>query len=101
MVKAFIGHDLEPMSPPTNEGDGHRMAMEAGARLANMTHFWGQPAFLEPGAPLDNLEYLLVITDYQGGLPDPDQQPVNCDPDDDEGTLPEGEQPCIEPSPAP
>ncbi len=37
------------MSPPSNEGDGHRMAMEAGARLANMTHFWGQPAFLEPG----------------------------------------------------
>jgi succinate dehydrogenase/fumarate reductase flavoprotein subunit len=49
MVRAFIGHDLEPMSPPFNEGDGHRMAMEAGARLANMTHFWGQPAFLEPG----------------------------------------------------
>jgi hypothetical protein len=59
-----------------------------------------QTAFLEPAAPLDRLEYLLVITDYEGGLPDPNEQPVACDPDD-EGTLPEGEQPCIEPTPAP
>ena len=54
-----------------------------------------QTAFLEPAAGLDRLEYLLVITDYQGGLPDPDQQPINCDPEGDKGTLPEGEQPCI------
>jgi 3-oxosteroid 1-dehydrogenase len=49
MVKAFIGQHLEPMSPPYNEGDGHLMAMEAGAELANMTSFWGQPALIEPG----------------------------------------------------
>jgi succinate dehydrogenase/fumarate reductase flavoprotein subunit len=49
MVKAFIGQVLEPMSPPYNEGDGHVMAMEAGAELANMTSFWGQPALVEPG----------------------------------------------------
>lgn len=49
MVQAFIGMELDPLSPPGNEGDGHRMAMEAGARLANMTAFWGQPAVLEPG----------------------------------------------------
>ena len=60
-----------------------------------------QTAFLEPGAPLDRLEYLLVITDYDGGLPEPDQQPVNCDPEGEEGTLPEGEQPCIEQTPEP
>jgi hypothetical protein len=54
-----------------------------------------QTAFLEPAAGLDRLEYLLVITDYQGGLPDPDQQPINCDPRATTGTLPEGEQPCI------
>jgi rod shape-determining protein MreC len=58
-----------------------------------------QTAFLEPGAALDRLEYLLVITDYDGGLPEPDQQPVNCDPEGEEGTLPEGEQPCIAPTP--
>ena len=60
-----------------------------------------QTAFLEPGAALDRLEYLLVITDYDGGLPEPDQQPVNCDPDGEEGTLPEGEQPCIVATPPP
>jgi len=54
-----------------------------------------QTAFLEPAAGLDRLEYLLVITDYQGGLPDPEDQPINCDPEGDTGTLPEGEQPCI------
>ena len=48
MVRAFIGQELMPMSPPHNEGDGHRMAMEAGAELGNMTSFWGQPAILEP-----------------------------------------------------
>lgn len=49
MVQAFIGTTLDPLSPPSNEGDGHRMAMRAGARLANMTSFWGQPAVMEPG----------------------------------------------------
>ena len=60
-----------------------------------------QTAFLEPGAALDRLEYLLVITDYDGGLPEPDQQPINCDAEGEEGTLPEGEQPCIAPTPKP
>ena len=58
-----------------------------------------QTAFLEPAAGLDRLEYLLVITDYEGGLPEPDQQPINCDPEGEDGTLPEGEQPCIAPRP--
>jgi 3-oxosteroid 1-dehydrogenase len=53
MVRAFIGQDIEPLSPPHNVGDGHRMAMEAGARLANMGAFWGQPALLEPGATFE------------------------------------------------
>ena len=41
MVDGFIGQQIEPLSPPHNEGDGHLMAMEAGAELANMTSFWG------------------------------------------------------------
>jgi 3-oxosteroid 1-dehydrogenase len=53
MVRAFIGQDIEPLSPPHNVGDGHRMAMEVGARLANMGAFWGQPALLEPGATFE------------------------------------------------
>jgi succinate dehydrogenase/fumarate reductase flavoprotein subunit len=48
MVQAFIGRKIHALSPPHNEGDGHRMAMEAGASLANMTSFWGQPALLDP-----------------------------------------------------
>ena len=43
----------------------------------------------------------LVITDYDGGLPSPDEQPINCDPEGDAGILPEGEQPCIVPTPKP
>jgi rod shape-determining protein MreC len=52
-----------------------------------------QTAFLEPAANVERLEWVLVITDYKGGLPSPDQQPTECAPTDG-GTLPEGEQPC-------
>ena len=40
---------------------------------------------------------MLVILDYEGGLPPIEEQPVDC-PDD--GTLPDGEEPCLN-SPAP
>jgi len=56
-----------------------------------------QTAYLQPAAHLDKLEYLLVITDYQGGLPPIEQQPVDCA---GSGTLPQGEQPCLSPTPA-
>lgn len=59
-----------------------------------------QTAFLEPAATLDRLEYVLVILDYQGGLPPPYEQPTNCQPDAS-GTLPDSEQPCFEPTPTP
>ena len=60
-----------------------------------------QTAYLQPAAALDRLEYLLVITDYEGGLPPPEQQPIDCgEPTEDgEGTLPGGEQPCFSPPP--
>ena len=51
-----------------------------------------QTAFLQPAADLDRLEFVLVILDYEGGLPPIDEQPVDCPKD---GTLPEGEQPCF------
>jgi rod shape-determining protein MreC len=57
-----------------------------------------QTAFLQPAANLDKLEFLLVITDYQGGLPPIEQQPVDCGSG---SVLPEGEQPCLSPSPQP
>ena len=56
-----------------------------------------QTAYLQPAAQLDKLEFLLVITDYQGGLPPIEQQPIDCSG----GVLPQGEQPCFSPSPAP
>lgn len=57
-----------------------------------------QTAFLAPAAELDSFELALVITDYKGGLPPADQQPVPCGTD---GTVPEGEVPCYTPTPKP
>ena len=57
-----------------------------------------QTAFLAPAAELDSFELALVITDYEGGLPPADQQPVPCGED---GTVPEGEVPCYTPTPRP
>jgi rod shape-determining protein MreC len=58
-----------------------------------------QTAYLDPAVDLDKLEYVLVITDYQGGLPPVGQQPTTqTNPD---GTLPDTEQPYVTASPAP
>ena len=59
-----------------------------------------QTVYLEPAASLDRLEYVLVITDYQGGLPGANQTPGDCSPTAS-GTLPAGEQPCAPASPRP
>jgi succinate dehydrogenase/fumarate reductase flavoprotein subunit len=48
MVKAFIGYDVQPISPWMNTGDGHQMAMEVGAKMGNMTSFFGFGAIYEP-----------------------------------------------------
>ena len=34
-----------------------------------------QTAYLQPAADLERLEYVLVITDYEGGLPPLEEQP--------------------------
>jgi rod shape-determining protein MreC len=52
-----------------------------------------QTVFLEPAAPLDRLEFLLVITDYEGGITGPIETDVPCDPTKG-GTLPDSDQPC-------
>jgi rod shape-determining protein MreC len=59
-----------------------------------------QTAYLVPAAGLDRLEWALVITDYEGGLPPLEQLPRPCGPGDD-GTLPNEERPCATPAPAP
>ncbi len=57
-----------------------------------------QTVFLEPAAPLDRLEFLLVITDYEGGILGPIETGVPCDPTDG-GTLPDSDQPCASDAP--
>jgi len=53
MVRAFIGYEVKPLSPGTNTGDGHVMAMEAGAKLGNMPSYWGQGAMFDPAFTMD------------------------------------------------
>jgi rod shape-determining protein MreC len=60
-----------------------------------------QTAYVAPAANLDRLEYVLIITDYHGGLPPIEQQPTTCSPEPSTGTLPNGEQPCVEATPKP
>lgn len=60
-----------------------------------------QTAYLQPTTNLDKIEYVLVVLDYEGGLPPPDEQPIDCSVTGEGGALPGGEQPCIEPTPTP
>jgi len=57
-----------------------------------------QTVFLEPASPLDRLEYLLVITDYEGGITGPLETGVPCD-ETSGGTLPDADQPCASDAP--
>lgn len=57
-----------------------------------------QTVFLEPASPLDGLEFLLVITDYLGGIVGPIETGVPCDPTRG-GTLPDSDQPCATDAP--
>jgi rod shape-determining protein MreC len=58
-----------------------------------------QTAFVEPAVDLNRLEAVLVITDYEGGIPGSDQLPTNeLNPD---GTLPDSEQPYATSRPTP
>ena len=47
---AFLGGPLtHPNSPPFNDGDGLKMAMGVGAKLANMNEAWWCPSVVIPG----------------------------------------------------
>lgn len=52
-----------------------------------------QTLYLEPAADLDSLEFLLVITDYQGGITGPIGSLAPCSPSAS-GALPDADQPC-------
>jgi rod shape-determining protein MreC len=60
-----------------------------------------QTAYLLPTADLEKVSYVLVVLDYVGGLPGPDDTPIDCSQTGQGGALPGGEQPCIEPSASP
>jgi len=74
MVRAYIGYDVLPLSPPNNTGDGLRMAVDAGAQLANMTSYWGTPAMLDPGITDDDD---VPIPQFEGGRGAPGTIVVN------------------------
>ena len=85
-------------------GDGIRSPYPKGLLIGQVIDFSTRrqrrrPDRLPPaGGRLDQLEYVLVITDYQGGLPPTDQQPRAAG---NGRRLPQGEQPCLSPSPRP
>jgi rod shape-determining protein MreC len=59
-----------------------------------------QTAFVEAAAPLDKLEYVLVIIDYQGGIPiAPTPSPENGGPSSSPGASPSN-PPILLPSPS-
>jgi succinate dehydrogenase/fumarate reductase flavoprotein subunit len=51
LLRDSVGYDVEPLTPPNNVGDGLRLALAAGAELANMRGYWGQPAMIDPTLP--------------------------------------------------
>lgn len=54
LTAQFLGGVLtHPNSPPTNEGDGLRMAMSVGADLGNMSEAWWCPSLVIPGEEYD------------------------------------------------
>ncbi len=76
MVKAFIGYEVKPLSPWTNTGDGHQMAMEVGAKMGGMTGFFSYGVMYDPwekgrdGNPLPQMMMGLgagsIIVNQQG-----------------------------------
>ncbi len=60
-----------------------------------------QTAYLQPTTNLDKVGYVLVILDYVGGLPGAEDTPIDCDITGKGGSLPGGEQPCIQPAASP
>ena len=53
LVRAHIGYDVKPLTPPNSVGDGLHMATEADAQLANMDSYWGTPAMFDPNISRD------------------------------------------------
>lgn len=67
LVDRFLGVPMvAPGSPPFNEGDGLRMAMEVGATLANMSDaYWGVMVSI-PGDEYEGRQLHRTTTDVRG-----------------------------------
>jgi rod shape-determining protein MreC len=95
------------LTPGTEIAGGIRSSYPKGLLIGVVTDVRKDPnavvqtAYLLPTTDLDKLAYVLVILDYVGGLPGPDDTPIDCNATGGGGALPGGEQPCIEPSAAP
>lgn len=50
---AFLTQTITPISAPSNEGDGLRLGLAAGAAVSDMTTFWGVPVITPPGQTID------------------------------------------------
>lgn len=95
-----IGLDDQVVTAGIDLGNGIRSAFPKGLLIGRIVDAERRPndvvqtAFLQPAADLDRLEYVLVIIDYEGGLPEP---PPSLPP----GELPgPGETPPPSPSPS-
>jgi succinate dehydrogenase/fumarate reductase flavoprotein subunit len=62
LVRAFLrGPMTAPGSPPTNQGDGLRLGMAAGAALGNMSEAWWAPAYSVPGEQVDGQPFYRLM----------------------------------------
>lgn len=68
MVRECIGYEVKPLSPGTNTGDGHVMAMEAGARMGLMFSYWGQGAMFDPAITRDGEPVAQMVMGVDGGI---------------------------------
>jgi 3-oxosteroid 1-dehydrogenase len=73
LVRTYIGYQVQPLSPGDNEGDGLVMAIDAGAELANMTSYWGQPAMFDPEVTRDGK----MVPQFEWGRGEPSSVVVN------------------------
>ena len=73
LVRGHIGYQVYPLSPPTNVGDGLRMAESAGALLANLNSYWGTPVMFDPAITRDGE----LVPQFEGGRGAPSSIVVN------------------------
>ena len=53
LQRAYLPHPVTPISAPSNEGDGLRLGLAAGAAVEEMTTFWGVPVITPDGQEID------------------------------------------------